>query len=328
MATLGNEGSLLPAGDLSTHFIFHHKVFSIEGCRFSRSAASDEPCFILPLGGLEATVPLSKLCAEFDIDAESEDGHLLTVVAEGLNFVKRIRPGDSIPNELLNGTASWSVDDRHLQIARGRLQVQLVSWLTGGETVIVDLDKLEQIVDDPKTRARIQEAFRMIADRLVLGNHGEEAVARRIENLAQELSYIEALRDRFHHLLLVRRGIETASRLYKRDRSLHDETIRMQTLAAPPLADLNDRFSQVDAQTGEILAMLRNFESQTEYIRGVRDDLHQIMMMWDEIIDAWAAVKIDRSMALEQLLKRTYSFLARRFSQGSEWRLVSRPPPT
>ncbi|MGG2362419.1 hypothetical protein ACE4Z5_26130, partial [Salmonella enterica] len=89
---------------------------SIEGARFTRSAASDEPSFVLPLGGIEVTVPVDKLCAEFDIAADSADGQLLHVVAKGLNYVKRIRPGDSIPRELLDGSASWSVDDRHLQI--------------------------------------------------------------------------------------------------------------------------------------------------------------------------------------------------------------------
>ena len=35
---------------------------------------------------------------------------MLKPVAQGLKYVKDIRPGDTIPRELLDGTASWSID--------------------------------------------------------------------------------------------------------------------------------------------------------------------------------------------------------------------------
>ena len=40
--------------------------------------------------------------------------------ARGVRFVKEIRPKDSIPSELLDGTASWSYEERHNASARAR----------------------------------------------------------------------------------------------------------------------------------------------------------------------------------------------------------------
>ena len=109
------------------------------------------------------------LRTEFDLSPETGDGKLLGIVEKALRYVREIKPNDSIPHELLDGTASWTVEEKHRTIARNRLTIQLVSWLTGGETLVVDLTQLEQIADDPKTKTRVQEAFTKAAEKLGLG---------------------------------------------------------------------------------------------------------------------------------------------------------------
>ncbi|ACJ00368.1 hypothetical protein [Rhodospirillum centenum] len=322
-----------PGPNRATHFLFDHKVFTLEGARFILSATTEEPVMRFRLGKNDAEVALDKLCAEFNIDPKSFDGQLLDMAARGLKYVRQIKPGDSIPNELLDGTASWRVDEKHYQIARARLTVQLVTWMTGGETVITSLEHLEQVVGDPTTKARVHEAFRMIADRLALSGDVEQEVEKRVDLLAQELAYIEGLRERMHLLAMIRQGLETAHRIYKAERTMREEIVRMQTLCLPPLADLEARFAQVDAQTGEILVMLRKFEQNIAYIREMRDDLHQCLMPWEELLEDWQALQgaemppLDKGPALEALLKKTYHFLARRFSQASQWKLANRRPP-
>lgn len=311
----------------STKFEFDHKVFTLENVRFVLSRGDDEPVMRFRLGKNDAEVPIAKLCNEFRIDPKSFDGQLLDMAAKGLKYVREIRPGDTIPNELIDGTASWRVDDRHFQVARGRLTVQLVTWLTGGETVISSPEQLEQVAGDPKTKARVAEAFKVIANKLALSGDPEEEVEKRIDLLAKELAYIEALRERSHKLAVIRRGLEAAHRIYKIERNLREEIVRMQTLSLPPIADMEQRFAQVDAQTGEILAMLKAFEKNVAYIREMRDDLHQCLMPWDELLEEWEAAEADKTPAFEALLKKTYHFLARKYAQVSMWKLAARPAP-
>ncbi|MDE1149201.1 MAG: hypothetical protein PW843_21780 [Azospirillaceae bacterium] len=316
-----------PSPNRSTHFLFDHKVFTVDGCRFILSKGNDEPVMCMKLGKLDVEVPLEKLCNEFGIEPRSFDGQLLSMAAKGLKYVREIRPGDTIPNELIDGTSSWRVDDRHYNIARGRLTVQLVTWMTGGETVVSSPEQLEQVVEDPSTKARVREAFLVIANRLSLTGDPEEEIGMHIDMLARELSYIEALREKAATLQAIRTGLETAHRLYKAERMVKEEVVRMQTLSLPPIADLEQRFAQIDAQTGEILAMLKKFDQNVVYIREMRDDLHQSLLPWEDILNDWRDVVVEKSPELDALLKRTYHFLAKRFSQASQWRLANRAAP-
>src|SRR4051812_38964360 len=113
----------------STVFDFEHKVFKIAGGRFALSRTNGLPVYYVPLGELEATLPLENLCAEFAIRDESPDALLLGVIERSLHHVKEIRSGDSIPRELLDGTASWSVEERHRAIAHGRIASNILCWL-------------------------------------------------------------------------------------------------------------------------------------------------------------------------------------------------------
>lgn len=316
-----------PSPNRSTHFLFDHKVFTVDGCRFVWSKSAEEPVMRFMLGKVQAEVALDKLCNEFKIDPKSFDGQLIDMVAKGLKYVREIRPGDTIPNELIDGSASWRVDDRHFLLAKGRLTVQMVTWLTGGETVVSSPEQLEQVVEDPNTKIRVREAFKMIANKLSLSGNAEEQVESRIDALAKELSYIEALRERAAKLHKIRDGLETAHRIYKNERNLKEEIVRMQTLSLPPITDLEQRFAQVDAQTGEILSMLAKFDKNITYIREMRDDLHQTMMPWDEVMEDWETVTAEKSQPFEAVLKKTYQFLARNYSQAKHWRLASRRAP-
>lgn len=316
-----------PSPNRSTHFLFEHKVFTVDGCRFVWSKSAEEPVMRFMLGKVQAEVALDKICNEFRIDPKSFDGQLIGMVAKGLKYVREIRPGDTIPNELIDGTASWRVDDRHFLIAKGRLTVQMVTWLTGGETVVSSPEQLEQVVEDPNTKVRVREAFQMIANKLSLSGNAEEQVETRIDTLAKELSYIEALRERAGKLNKVRNGLEDAHRIYKNERNLKEEIVRMQTLSLPPITDLEQRFAQIDAQTGEILSMLAKFDKNITYIREMRDDLHQTMLPWDEVLEDWEGVPAEKSQAFEAVLKKTYQFLARNYSQAKHWRLAARRAP-
>jgi hypothetical protein len=304
----------------STHFEFQHAVFRAPDARFLL-ASDGAPAMVVRLGDMDAVIPLKSLRNEFDLD-DTPDADLLEKVAAGLRYVKVIRPGDSIPREILDGTASWSVEDRHLEIARGRITVQISSWLVGQETVITDQETLLKLAEDPGVKTRVNEAFGEIARKLGLAADRRQEVVDRIDHVARELSYIEALRDRFATVQGVRTKVLQFHKIYRRDRSIFEELMRIDNLIRRPLDELRDIFDQVDAQCGEILSLLRNLDRQIAFIRESRDELHTRMMLWDDTITAWEAITIERSPENEQAIREIYRFCARNFMIEKPWQLT------
>src|ERR1700749_4003670 len=133
--------------DRSTHFLFEHKVFTLKGARFALTEDGSTPAFHVELGTLVASLPLGTLRSEFSIDRESPDGVLLAIVEKSLRFVKEIRPGDSIPRELLDGTASWAVEERHRLRAKAHLWAKTIA---SGETIVAADEMLEAFVARPE----------------------------------------------------------------------------------------------------------------------------------------------------------------------------------
>ncbi|HYE49932.1 MAG TPA: hypothetical protein VEB20_10115 [Azospirillaceae bacterium] len=303
----------------STHFVFDGKVFQLPGGYFSLAKDTGEPVFNVNMGDVWGKIPFRALRDAFHIDDSGPDAELLAKVEKGLRFVKEIRPGDSIPREILDGTASWSVDERHLAIARGRITLQLISWITGRETVVTDRGQLEQMMEDPQTKQRAQQAFAELAKRFGLPEDRKQEVVDKVDSVVRELSYIEALRDRYGQVQRILSGLAQINRIYKADRQITSDISRMVALMKNPISMFDDIFAQLDGQTAEVLGMLRAYDASVAFIRRMRDELHTNLMIWDEMIAAWSALEIDRSVEVEQMLKRTYQFLAQNFLIAKVW---------
>ena len=95
-------------------------------------------------------------------------------------------------------------------------------------------------------------------------------------------------------------------------------------LSQRALTIFREYFDQVDAQTSEILAMLKNIESQIDYIRNMRDELHRRLLPWEEYIQTWKTVYVVRSDDNTSHVRDLYQFLAPRFMQVHEWVLVTK----
>lgn len=312
-----DEASAAPMRD--THFDFEHKVFAISGAFFSIDAGEKKPVLNITLGDLKASLTFTTLRESFGLAEDGHDVKLLDVVAKGLKYVKVIMPGEQIPGELLDGRASWAVDDRHRMIARGRITVQLVSWVTGNEMIVVEASELEQIVEDPGTKERLKMAFLEIAKKLGINDNAEDAITNMVGSLAQELSYIEALRDRFLHIRALSANLAKAAQIYRTDRALVSEISRMQGLLKKPLAGYDSIFEQADAQTGEIVGALKSFDTTVHFIRKIRDDLRARLLDWEDLLRAWEETPVEKSQKLEQMLKQTYRFLATNFIETKVW---------
>ncbi len=308
----------------STHFLFHHKLFTMTGAVF-RMGEDSVPLLEVRLGENKAQIPLKAALAEFSLDAKGQaDTEMLDQVTKGLRYVREIRPGDSIPRELLDGTASWTVQPKHTMIARGRITMQLVSWMTGEEAVIFDLGKLEQIVEDPLTRRRVNEAVAEICKMLGIPIELRQTVIDQVDQMAHELSFIEALRDYAGGVKRILDKVNQFSRVYDGDKSFYDDLQRIKSLMKKPLTQIETYFLQADAQTAEIIPALRNMKSTINFIRDIRDEIHGALMNWEDHITTIDELHVERSRPNEAVLRKFYGFLARNFPESREWPLFSK----
>ncbi len=279
----------------------------------------------MPLGEEMAAIAVKDLRQEFGIAKDSSDGGLLEIVINGLKYVQQIRPKDSIPQELLDGSASWTVEDRHRTAAHNRVKIQLATLLTGREDQVIDSDQIEQLVDDPEIKKRVKKAFGVVAEKLGLPPEKKQEVVAMIEHLGHELAYIEGLRERFGSITSLPPKIDRLSKFYGNQTTTWDELNRVRVLLREAMTDVETVFDIVDAQTCEIMTVLRGFDLHVQHIRDARDDLHRRFMDWDEIVDPWQTEDgAERSDEVEQLIKRTYRLLAQKFPQTQDWALVNR----
>jgi hypothetical protein len=284
------------------------------------------PVMVVKLGERDAAIPLRSLQREFSIEDDSDDGRMLALVAQSLDFVAGMRIGDPLPAEVLTGDASWKPDEMHLRVANARLQWQLVAWLnsgTGDDEANLSLDALVQLTEDPVRKQQVQQAFSKAAE--ALGLETPDAVIQLVEELAQELAFIEALRDR-----LLRRvkgmmaKLNHVAQTYRGDSSHLETLTQVRRLTSAALKQIARRFDELDAQTGEVMAALRNADSQRTFIRSNRDWLYRTQRAWQTLLAEWdcAGTSFDEGMML--LLNRSYQFLAPRFMPVTEWIAVLR----
>jgi hypothetical protein len=270
------------------------------------------------------SLPFKGIKREFKIPDDSADGQMLDLVAKSLKYIKGLRLGDPLPKEITTREASWQLSERHVKIAYQRVSVQLVNWMTGGQQIVTDPDELLQLADDPQIKKTVNRAFGEAAVKLGLGADRKEEVINHVQTLAQELAYIEALRDKFRHVEQMETKIQTLRRLYGRERSVLEMADQVARLGERAVADFTTLFLEVDAQTGEILSVLRNLNSQIPYIRDMRDEIHAKLMAWDEILVEWDKAEMKISPEKPDMLRRAYQFLAPRYMLVKEWVLMTK----
>lgn len=304
--------------DPAREFVFVHRVFAAPNAHFKRDEQSQDPVLAVDLGDLKATLGFETLRRSFAIAPDSADGRMLEAVARGLEYVRRIRPGDTIPAELLDGSASWKVEPRHVAIAKGRVAAGLLAWI-GQAAKAESPIELAALADDTGAKLKIQGAFGKLAARLGLPDERREDVVDMVDFLAEELAYVEALRER---VALKRKLVETLKRLrgaYKREREILGHVERAAQLLERPVIAYETRLGMVDGQIGETAAAILDLHRRIDFLRETRDHLHAQTMRWDDLLAAWAAPEPERSPAEQRKIAGTYRFAARHFPAASEW---------
>ena len=307
----------------ATQFQFQHRLFKIEGGFFRRDPQSGEPVYNLPSDDLKVVLPINSLRTEFRIEGDHPDAPLIDLVGQALKHVREVHPGDSIPNEVIDGSASWSIEPRHYKRARMRIDVQLASWVSGDEQVLVDEDLLEQVADDPKTKEKLDRAIARLGEEI--GGGGDvtlspsDRVSQRIEALVRELSYIESLREHFMALNTILEKLEKLVKLFKNSRVVKDEIARVKVLFSTPDKDIKNLFTDMDDHTSEVRSLVLNYENSVSYIREKRDVLRGYSLEWDDIFDLWRETPITADENAVRLIRSTYQFLSQRYAPSVKW---------
>ena len=300
--------------DRATHFDFQNRVFKIPGARFCLREADKQPVFCFDMGGMEATLEIKALEKEFGISGDARDEDLVAKAVKGLRYVPDIRPGDKIPSEILDGTASWRINARHRKIAVQRLKAQLISWVSGQEILITDPDELEMYFGQIENKEKVKKAFSDAAEMLGHKRDDHAGVFEKIDTLGRELCYIEALRDRYNVVPMILKRIDDMSDRWKTDRRQMSEVQRIKLLFKSGIQEYSKIFDEIDAQTGEVISALKTIGRQVDYIRKVRDDLHFLMMAWDPIVAKWNEVSPTQGYQVKLVMADTYRFLAGRYN--------------
>ncbi len=116
--------------------------------------------------------------------------------------------------------------------------------------------------------------------------------------------------------------------LYRHDHGVMETVNQVRKLCDGPMSRFRERFEEIDAQTGEIIAVIKNMASQVKFFRDARDDLFRRFWAWNDIAAKWHDCPPRRSRTSEALLAETYRFLAQRFLPQHEWELFTKAHET
>lgn len=307
------------SGGSNAAFDFQHKVFAIPGARFAIDRRARAAMFYMHLGNLDVSLTPMVLRREFGIESCSHDSQLIELAAKALRYVKEVRPGDSIPMELIDGSASWSVEERHRQLAKARLLAQLAGWFAGGKDAASVESILALTEHDVAAREEFQNAFAAVARSLGLDQSQKQEIIDRINLIARELCYIEALREHAIQLRTIRERVMQLACAAKGDKALIEELTRILTLLKPPLAEFADRFAQIDARTSDLLALLRNPWIEIKFIRDERDAIHSSLLSWSETFERWRDQEVILNHDTHENIHALHHWLAANYAPSKVW---------
>lgn len=291
---------------------------------FLRKQDGAEVMMRVQLGETQALVPLATIKQEAGIADDTADGRMIVLIMKSLAFVQFLHLGDDLPAEVLSGEASWTVGEEFCELALAKLEYGLVRHLELSEDGLDDVDgqTLVACVNDPAFRPRVSDAIRKSAE--VLGLPDENTLFDLVAQLAIEMSFIEALRAQMLQeieALAFRLG-ELKFRMLgdSQRQGMLSQTRRMIDCA---IAKISERFADFDAQTGEVVAVLRQVTAQTAFIRSRRDELYMTYRGWKDLLAKWSACKARSLDQCWTLTEETYRFLAPRFMAFHEWKKVT-----
>lgn len=305
--------------------MFEHRFFSMfKDAYFRMAEPNDEPVMVMQVDETEMALPFKSLMREFEIKEDSPDGEMLALIEDSLDYVNFLRVGDVIPKEVLTGEASWDVPEHIRRTAYMRLTIGLVSWLSGGAVRITGSDDITQLVERPEIRESINQALGEAAKELGYGKKNKAKVVERLEDLADQIARIDALRHRFEGIRMIHDKIHTLTSLYRGEPVMVELVVPVARLITSAVKDYEEYLERADTEVDDVMTLLMHMHDRKEVLSEIRNDLYCRLMAWDEMLVDWHRVTVRPGAQIEALLRKTYRFLAQRFLQKDEWVLMSK----
>ena len=317
-------------GDGEAIVAFESSFFTkLSAAYFRIAESSGDPVLMVEYGEQFVALPLPGIRRELGLTEDMPDNKMLDLVVKALSFVNVISIGDPLPSEIISGKASWTLTPQHAQIAYQRMAMKLLAWRTSGGKAEANAplanpsaDDLLKQFQDPEIRKKINDAFDQAAEALGIGRERREEVTTYLESLAQELGYIEALREKFTRIVKIGRRLKELADQGRKSQRPGDVIAQGAQLMRPALEQFIGEFKDADAVTADIMGVLRNLDATIATIRAHRDELYQRMTPWNELLEAWEKCKeTDICAETTQLAARTVRMLAPRYMPSKEWEL-------
>ncbi len=297
------------------HFNFVARVFQVDGVWFQYDETSGAAAFWVPMGAMTACIPVSRVMREFSIDPDGSDGHLLLRIEQALKYAPVIRPGDSIPSELIDGTASWKYEISHKLVAEGRLLWHLLRW---AEIDVLENPSPEELIsfgqDEDQQKDRALAMLKITAQQ---EEYSEKELSEFMGQLSVDLAYIEALREHFSSIFQLQSNFARARQVCRGQKEAAEEFGRISTLTQKPLRLVREKFAQIDLILSSFDCALYEAEVVAEKIRKIRNQLHLESCKWQPIVADWNSVKKPTDDL--QLRRRIYHFLASQWPLENNW---------
>lgn len=307
----------LAAGETTT-FVFTNAVFKAPGARFVGYGNDRTPMFAVDLGDSQGLVAIPAMKRQFNIAHDTPDDRMVNLAVRSLKFVAEIRPGDNIPNEILTGRASWMIDPRHTEIARRKLELQLLvsAGVDKKEVSLTDTRAISVFLEQPENKAKLREAFRAAARAMGKAEGDHAHVLERLTIFAREVAYIEALREWFLQVGAINKKLQFVRKAYDGDRRFVGEVSQMTSLLMTANREYRQILTRVDELCSDVIGALTELEPKMSAVRDGRDQLHQLTLIWKDIVAQWRNCNRDNAVRYLSTAQETYRFLASRHSSG------------
>lgn len=310
----------LPGVSISKNVRFEHVFFRTNADGYFRLDQTDRrPVYVINLGEQTGVVSLQSIRQDLLVADDGADLAMLDAVGEALKFVNTLRLGEALPSEVVNGQASWKPEAHHLKTANRRIVAALVKWSEGWEGPITELYDLRQFLSHHVDRRKITQALQRLS--AAVDGDGEVRIQPVLMELARELSYIEALREKITRVSRIGRILEDIRRAGGRQANDMHEVAAVLRLFSHMVRTFDDMLSTVDEQILDILAAVSAHETVGKNIRDIRNELRSQLIPWEEPLVQWEDVseKEVNLAAVASKVSDLYRMLAPLYSPVDEW---------
>lgn len=301
---------------------FQHPYFQTNANGFFHLDPADHrPVYVVNLGDQNAIVSLPSIRQELLLGDNGEDTAMLDAVGEALKFVDEIHMGDTLPDEIVNGEASWEPESRHRKVADRRVVAAMVKWSEGWDGPISELDDLQKFTDEHVDQEKIAQALHRLHKTVDGEGQGLLRIQPVLKKLATELSYIEAQRETIVRIRRIGKILEHIRRIGGGQAGDSQEVVGVLRSFKPMIEMFNKELASVDDKVAEFLSAVSEHETLFEHMRQVRNELRYQLKAWDEYLPEWDTVNRKNVDAFDVASKigDLYRFLAPQFAPIDEW---------